>query len=294
MRLLAVFIPTKTSLLARALFLALVIATAVVTSILATAAAAQDDSALAYRIGSRDKVQIRVEELPNLNSDQEVAEDGTITLPVIGTVEAQGLNEGELAARLRSRLEAEGLRRATVSVKVTAYRSRPVTIVGAIGNPGNHYVPGRGSLLEVLMNAGGLTRGHGHEIFVRRHSDNGLSDQVTVPVRDLIERGDPAVNIPIFAGDLIHVPPARQVTIHFLGQVGAPGSQTFEGDERVTLLTAVARVGGLAATASKKVRIRRQGGDDEIVADYRRILDGKDPDIELEDGDIVIVKEAFF
>ncbi len=263
----------------------------------ASGIAAQEGSGLrSYRIGPRDKIQIHVAELPDLDTELEVEDDGTILLPVVGTLEARGLTEDELALTIRARLEAEGLRRATVRVRVTGYLSRPVSILGAVNTPGNHYIPGRATLLEVLMTAGGITREHDQVIHVRRRADNGLSDRVRIAVDDLIERGDPAVNIPIFAGDVINIPEARQIRINILGEVGGSGSLSFRSTERVTLLTAIARAGGLTPTASNKIRIlrRRAGEEREIEAHFRRILSGKDPDVELEDGDIIVVKESFF
>jgi len=264
---------------------------------LALGAVAQESSGVrSYRIGPRDKIQIHVAELPDLDTELEVEDDGTILLPVVGSIKAQGLTEDELALTIRARLESEGLRRATVRVRVTGYLSRPVSILGAVNNPGNHFIPGRATLLEVLMSAGGITREHDRVIHIRRRADNGLSDRVTIAVDDLIGRGDPAVNIPIFAGDIINIPEARQIRINILGEVGGSGTLNFRSTERVTLLAAIARAGGLTATASRKIRIlRRQDGQErEITANFRRILSGKDPDVELEDGDIIVVKESFF
>lgn len=255
-----------------------------------------DGAARSYRIGPRDQVQIRVEELSDLDSDVTVADDGTIELPIIGPLAASGMTEDELALRLRGRLQSEGLRRATVSVKVTAYRSRPVSVLGAVEDPGNHFVPGRASLMEILLNAGGLSTDNGGEIYIRRQAENGLTDQVRISARALIEEGDPDVNIPIFAGDTINVPMAREVTIHFLGEVANAGSLTFRSNQRVTLLTALARAGGLLETAAKKIRIirQREASRSETTVDYRQILSGETPDPLLEDGDLIVVKESFF
>ncbi len=251
----------------------------------------------AYLIGPRDLLEVRVAELPGeFDRELEVAEDGTVLLPVIGLIEARGLTEGQLAAEIRRRLEAEGLRRPTVSVRVIGFRSRPVAVLGAVMAPGQQFVPGRTTLLEILLKAGGLRADHNSRIQIRRRAANGLSDQVTISAEDLFERGDPAVNLPIFAGDLIHVPPASKIEISFLGQVKS-SSVTFSSNERATLLVAIARAGGLSDDASPKIRILRrgeQGEQVEINAHYRRILAGRDQDIELQDGDIVVVKESFF
>lgn len=254
-------------------------------------------AARTYSIGPRDRLQIRVAELPDLNGEQVVGEDGTITLSVVGIVQAGGRTEEGLAFYIRDRLQDEGLKRATVSVKVVEFRSRPVSILGSVGDPGNHFVAGRATLMDVLLNAGGVGNDHGGHILVRRRASSGLSDQVRISVEELFGVGNPDVNIPILAGDHINVPAAREVTINFLGEVGSSGSQTFKSTDRVTLLTALARAGGLLETASKKIRIIRQTPDgerQEIVVDYRALLSGSADDPLLVDGDLIVVKESFF
>lgn len=269
-----------------------------ILALLTTAAWAQGpEDPGSYRIGPGDHLLIRVDKLPELDGEQVVADDGSFVLPILGTVRAQGLTEEQLAARLRAQLEDQGLRRATVEVSVSSYRSRPVSLLGAVVTPGNRFVSGQARLLQMLLEAGGLSPSHGGEVLVRRRAENGLSDQIRIPVVDLVERGDPALNVPIFAGDQINVPPAREITVHFLGEVARPGSLTFRADEGMTLLTAIAAAGGLTETASKKIRIKRRsptGEPTEMVIDYRRVLDSDDPDVALADGDLIIVKESFF
>ena len=112
----------------------------------------------------------------------------------------------------------------------------------------------------------------------------------------LIARANPKANIPIFAGDLINVPSAVDVTIYCLGQFHQPGALTFRSPDRVTLLGVIARAGGLTDRASNKILIKRDGrsGKAEINVDYKKILAGKEPDVELQSGDVIVVKESFF
>ena len=251
----------------------------------------------AYRIGPRDRLIIRVQELPNLDSEQQVADDGTVTLGVVGSIDVRGLTETELAERLRTRLLSEGMRRATVTVAVAEYRSKPVSVLGAVARPGNQVIPGRSTLIDLILDAGGLSDRAGTKILVRRRADNGLSDRVEISVDELFVQGNPKVNLPIFAGDLIHVLPMQEVSIHFLGQVASVGTLTFSDNKKVTLLTAIARAGGLTETASNKLVIKREGEDGkrfEIPVDYRKLLNGRIPDVELQDGDLIVVKESFF
>lgn len=260
----------------------------------ACAAAAQDGSV--YRIGPQDKIEVRVDEIPDMQGQElDITENGTVEIPHVGAIRAQGRTERQLADDIRQRLEEAGMRRATVSIRVTRF-SRPVALLGAVVAPGNRSISGRATLLDVLLEAGGPTDDHGPVALVRRRASNGLSDQVEISLHELLEIGDPVVNIPVFSGDVIRVPKAPSVEVSFLGEVRTTGSQTFRGNRPVTLLAAIARAGGLSDAASNKIRILRGQGSEkqEIVVHYRRILNGVDPDVELRDGDIIVVRESFF
>jgi polysaccharide export outer membrane protein len=269
----------------------------VLATMLATGASAQEAEPTSYRIGPRDEVAVRVFEEPQLNVDVRVNEDGTIRLPLVGSVPAEGLTEDELAHRLKEILEQDLLQRASVSVEILKYKARPISVIGAVRSPGDLPYSGRLSLLEALTAAGGLAPNHGDSIFVLRRAENGLTDQISIPIDDLLIRADPDVNIPIFANDLINVPAAVPVTVYCLGEVASPGAITVQSTERLTLLAAIARAGGLSERASKKLTIKRRkpdGTTEELTVHYKQIISGDAPDVELQQGDVIIVKESFF
>lgn len=260
-------------------------------------AAGQDGRAGGYRLGPRDQISIQVFEEPDLSGELTVNEDGTIRLPLVGNVQAEGLTADELAARLKTILEDQLLQRASVSVEVLEFRSRPISVLGAVRAPGSLNFSGRLTLLEAITAAGGLSDNHGASVHILRRASNGLTDQVSIHVDDLLVRADPDVNLPIFANDLINVPAAAEITVYLLGEVASPGAISFKSTERVTLLAALARAGGLTERASSKIRIQRpgpSGKSEEIVVRYKRVLAGEDPDPELRAGDVIIVKESFF
>jgi protein involved in polysaccharide export with SLBB domain len=111
-------------------------------------------------------------------------------------------------------------------------------------------------------------------------------------------RADPRVNLPLFANDLVNVPSAVEVIIYCLGEVAKPGALIFKSTERITLLSAISRAGGLTDRAAKKILIKRAATATapaaEIEVDYKRILAGKAPDVELRQGDVIVIKESFF
>lgn len=253
------------------------------------------NSATAYRIGPRDMVEIKVFEVPELNVTLRVGDDGTIVLPLVGIVAVAGLTEQQLADRLRAMLEAKYVQRASVAVQVREFRARPISVIGAVRQPGNLAFSGRWTLLDAISAAGGLADNHGGQIFVLRRAENGLADQVVISVEELMVRADPDVNIPIYADDLINVPPAVEVNVYCLGEVRQPGAVSFRSTERITVLTAIARAGGLSDRASSTIIVRRRserGDEQELRLDYKKLLAGKTEDIPLRAGDIVIVKES--
>jgi polysaccharide export outer membrane protein len=261
-----------------------------------TAAGAQGRDP-AYRVGPRDLISVHVDEDAKLNGDRRVSEAGTINLPVLGDVSVLGKTTPEITQTVKKLLEDKYMQRASVDVQVIEFRSRPIAVIGAVKQPGNLGFSGRWMLLEALTAAGGLAENHGNVVYVLRRSDNGLSDQVTIDLDDLLVRGDQAVNVPIFANDLINVPVTAEVTVYCLGEVAKPGALIFKSNERITLLAAIAHAGGLTERASNKILVKRAvrgDGPAEITVDYKKILAGKESDVDLRQGDVIVAKESFF
>ncbi|HTQ78594.1 MAG TPA: polysaccharide biosynthesis/export family protein, partial [Thermoanaerobaculia bacterium] len=112
--------------------------------------AAQSTGGGAYRIGPRDLVEVRVFEVPELNVQRRVAEDGTINLPLLGDVQVRNQTEAEVTQSLKILLEAKFVQRASVDFKVLEFRSRPISVIGAVKQPGPLGFSGRWTLLEAL------------------------------------------------------------------------------------------------------------------------------------------------
>lgn len=256
---------------------------------------AQDFSA-GYRVGSKDLLEIRVLEVPELNVERRVSDGGTIDLPLLGDFPVAGLLASEVRDRLQKLLVEKYVNRANVSVIVREFANKPVSILGAVQKPGSLPISGRFTLLEALSAVGGVTDAAGRKIYVLRRAENGLSDTLEIDREDLFRSSSSVWNIPIFPSDIVNVQPKSQVRIFCLGEVKSPGAVEFDGDDRITLLSVVAKAGGLTDRASKKIRIKRRradGRDEEIVVNYKRVVAGKDRDPVLQADDVVIVKESF-
>ncbi len=251
-----------------------------------------------YRMGSKDLLEIKVLEIPDLNVERRVSDSGNVDLPLLGAFPVQGLTAEEVKLRLETVLREKYVNRANVSIVIREYANKPVSILGAVQKPGSLNISGKWDLLQAISAAGGLTPGAGKKIFVLRRSENGLSDRLEVSSDDLFRRSSPIWNVPIYPSDIVNIPTKSSVTVFCLGEVKTPGALDLDSDDRLTLLAVIAKAGGLTDRASKGgVRVKRKtvdGRDQELRFDYGRIVSGKDEDPILKPDDVIIIKESFF
>ncbi len=247
-------------------------------------------------VGPRDVLEIKVLEDANINGRVTINDDGSIPLNVIGKVQVAGLTSTQIEAKLKALLEADILTKATVSVQVVEFASKPISVVGAVVRPGRIGATGNTTLIQAITQAGGLAPGHGRELYVLRTGRNGLSEQVAIDIDQLMVQGKPELNIPLAPNDLVNVPLDTPIAIYVMGEVMHPGKVDFRSSQTPTLLQAIAAAGGPTDRASKRVVIKRtiNGHEQTIKINYREILSGKRNDELLKDNDTVFLEEALF
>ena len=247
-----------------------------------------------YTIGAGDVLLINVWGHGDLTKEVVVSEKGKFSFPLIGEVEAAGLNVKELEAKL-VRLFSDGyVINPYVTVRVKGYKSKRVYVLGQVRSPGTYSLDKETSLIEIISRAGGVTDGAGWIIEVVRPSRKVLDKPITpdeaekediirVDVEGLLG-GRPKDNIRIEGGDTIFVPKAAYYFI--FGEVKSPGSYKLRRD--TTILKAVILAGGFTEKASKRrIKIRRKEGGKTIKVRVK--LD--DPVLPQ---DTIIVPESFF
>jgi polysaccharide export outer membrane protein len=262
----------------------------------ASIASAQEGSG-EYRVGPKDLVEIKVLQLPELNVERRVDDRGMLALPMVGDFAVANLTAGEIQTKLEALLKAKYVNRADVSAVIKEFAAKPISIVGAVARPGSLNISGRWNLLQAITAAGGITGAAGRKIFVLRRAENGLSDTLEIATDDLFRKAPQMWNVPIYPSDIVNIPPQSTVRIFCIGEVKTPGAVEFSTDDRITLLSVLAKAGGLTDRASKTIRIRRRdasGRDVETVVDYKRVLAGKDVDPTLKADDVVVIRESFF
>lgn len=161
-----------------------------------------------YKIGQGDIIQVTVWRSPELSVTAPVRPDGKISAPLAGEVQAAGLTSTELAQSITQKLQPY-LVNAVVSVIVSKYgdvASGQVRAIGEVNKP--IAVPYRDQMtvLDVLIEVGGMTRFANGNNAVLVRQVNGVKTSYRVRLDDLVTRGDITANAAVLPGDVIIVP----------------------------------------------------------------------------------------
>jgi polysaccharide export outer membrane protein len=246
-------------------------------------------------IGARDVIEVKVYQDPNLYTKTTVTDDGRINMPLIGKVEVSGLTPSEAETRIKGLLE-KYINKPDVSVTVVEAESKPISVIGAVMRPGRIGITGNITLIQAITQAGGLAGGYGRTLYVLRTAANGLTEQIGIDIDDLMVNGNPDLNLPLRANDVINVPIDAVINIYVLGEVMRPGSVQFRRSQTPTLLQVLAAAGGPTDRASKHVILKRvvAGAEKTFRYDFKKIIDGRQNDVVLLDGDRIVFAESFF
>lgn len=250
-----------------------------------------------YVLGPEDVIELKVLQMNELNVTSRIAGDGSITLPFLGSVQVSGLSATELSDKIAKQLGDQFLQNPQVSVFVKEFNSQKVSIIGSVTTPGTYSLTGPRTIIQMLAQAGGVRTDAGRGIFVFRQDSKGQSTRLGILRENLLVKGDPVWNIWLHAGDVVNIPPQEQISISLFGAVATPGVYNLISGSESTLLKAIAKAGGLQRASKSGVKIKRKdasGKESILEVNLDEILSGKKPDISLQDGDLVIIKESFF
>ena len=163
-----------------------------------------------YLIGPGDTLQVFVWRQPDLSVTVPVRPDGRISTPLIEDVVAVGKTPTELAREMEVAL-SEYIRSPEVNVIVQAFVGTfgaQIRVLGQVAQPKAVPYRERMTLLDVMIEVGGLTRfAAGNRSRVVR-TVNGESEEIRVRLEDLLERGRIKENMPMRPGDVVIIPEA--------------------------------------------------------------------------------------
>ena len=141
------------------------------------AAAPPSTAASEYRLGAGDKLRVQVFGEDSLGGEFSVSGSGSVALPLIGVVQAQGLTAPELQARIVLALKGGYLKDPRVGVEVLTYR--PFYILGEVGKPGEYPYSNGLTVLNAVARAEGFTyRANTRRVMIKHLGELGEHEQV--------------------------------------------------------------------------------------------------------------------
>ncbi len=260
-----------------------------------------------YKIGPEDVLEISLwEGIEEKKYTVQVRPNGMISFTFLQDVYISGLTVSEVDDLLTRRL-ARFIRNPRVAVRVSEYNSKFVSLMGAISTtagvivgpgttrgsrsgPGNYYMTGKTTVLQVLARAGGPNdKANLREITVRRKTGKAT----IVNLNKTITQGDLSQNVVLDNEDTVVVPVIaedKRNRVFVFGEVNNPGVIPTQGE--LTVVEALALAGGFkqrAVLGDAKILRGDMSRPEVIACDIDRILNKGDmsQNVKLRNGDML-------
>jgi polysaccharide export outer membrane protein len=171
----------------------------------------KEDSAVAltgkpYIIGALDLLDLKIWKAGNLNGIYPVDSDGTISIPLLGQVRADGLTKQQLAVSIRDKLALKVFVEAPdvneITVEILRINSKKYSVFGAVNHQGDFPLLGSMTVMDALANCGGFQPfAKTNKIFITRGDK-----KFTFNFKEVSHNKKLQQNIEIQSGDRIFVP----------------------------------------------------------------------------------------
>ncbi|NJN86813.1 MAG: polysaccharide export protein [Leptolyngbyaceae cyanobacterium SL_7_1] len=265
-----------------------------------------------YILGPGDQIDIAVFEYEEFTTSETILPDGSISLPLIGSITAAGRTTDQLSRQLETQLQSL-LVNPVVTINLTTPRPVLVNVAGEVRRPGPVQLGALGeggtTLSAALVAAGGITpQANIRQVILQRYNPNGDSVPIVVNLWDAISSENALPDPILQGGDSIYVPQllagdsldrrliARSslapetVRVRVVGEVNAPGEVQVPPDS--SLSSAVAIAGGPTTDADLEevvfIRLNDQGQVEQQVLDLEDLNDT----IQVQEGDVLVVPET--
>ena len=145
------------------------------------------------RLAAGDRIRLTVYGEDKLSGEYQIDPDGSVSLPLAGTVQAAGLTKPELERSLATQLKGGYLRNPRVTVDVVSYR--PFYVLGEVQKPGEYQFRSGLNVLSAIAVAGGATyRAHTAKVYIQRSGTVQLKEYLQSPT------------VQVLPGDVVRVP----------------------------------------------------------------------------------------
>ena len=239
-----------------------------------------------YQLGAGDAIRILVFQNPDLTLDSRVSEGGTITYPLIGTVQIGGLTISGAEKKIATALKAGGfVQQPQVNIVLIQVRGNQVSVLGQVNRPGRFPLETFNTRVsDMLATAGGATAG-GDDVAIVTGIRDGKPFRKQIDIPSLYLGDKPDADIILSGGDSIYV--HRAPVFYIYGEAQRPGA--FRIERNMTVMQALSTGGGPTARGSEsRLRLHRRTADGGIEKISPELTDPIKPD------DVLYVREALF
>ena len=160
-----------------------------------------------YCLQPGDIIQANVFQEPDLSVRVRISTDGSVRLPLIGSITLGGLTSDQASEVVRARYANGFLVNPQVNVTVLSYVKQRFTILGQVKRPGAYTIPEAGTLtlLQAIGFAGDFTNLANRKKVVLKRQVNGVGKAYVINVKEIAKRPE-ASDVRVLPGDVITVP----------------------------------------------------------------------------------------
>ncbi len=164
-------------------------------------------SSQSYRLQPGDLIEIQVFQEESMQRTLRINSTGSITFPLVGTLQFGGLSIEEAQASLVQAL-TKYIKNPQVSILVTEYGNKTVYVLGQVQKPAAIQIPPEKQLtvLEAITSVGGFTDiANTSKVRILRLQE-GKQIALDVDVAQITKQGNKSLDVPLLPGDVVFVP----------------------------------------------------------------------------------------
>lgn len=234
-------------------------------------------------------LNIVVYDEPDFSGPARIDNEGNVNVAFLKPVHVAGDTVVQAKDALQKAFKDQGiLKNPQISIDVQQFATTTATVIGEVQNPGKVELLKPHTLLEVIGMTGGETSIAGNVIELKRADGDPPTKAYhyarggdSTEIRDVM----------VHPGDTVIV--KRAGVVYVLGAVNRPGGYAMQEQGELNVAQAISLAQGLSLQAKvgalRVVQKQSDGKMVEIPVSYKKIMDGKEPPLNLSAGDIVYV-----